>query len=212
MSGMVICGLLISAGIFLLLDFKGMQAIIATLGIAGVVCCAACSANDMSQDYKNRIFNWSDTRKTQWMEIVGVLSASFILPPVLTLLHHAYGIGTGLKAPQATLFASIAKGFFETGGLPWNMVVYGIISGIVLVIIDLIIRKMHLSLKVSVMAIALGIYLPLSLSAPILIGGIVNLIVNKKNKIKKEQISDYGILLGSGLIAGESLVGVVWQY
>lgn len=204
-SGMIISTLLFTSILMLLVGMEGSKGMIAALIVAGVVGCATCTAGDVSQDLKTGWIVGAMPRRQQIAQIIGVLSASFIIVPVLTLLHNAYGIGTGepgaLQAPQASLFASIVKGFFiKGGGLPWNMVIIGCGLAVILIITDEFLKGRKSSFRTYVMPVAVGIYLPLTLSVPILIGGMIRYIVKK---------SDKGILLSSGLIAGEALAGVV---
>lgn len=204
-SGMIISTLLFTSILMLLVGMEGSKGMIAALIVAGVVGCATCTAGDVSQDLKTGWIVGAMPRRQQIAQIIGVLSASFIIVPVLTLLHNAYGIGTGepgaLQAPQASLFASIVKGFFiKGGGLPWNMVIIGCGLAVILIITDEFLKGRKSSFRTYVMPVAVGIYLPLTLSVPILIGGMIRYIVKK---------SDKGILLSSGLIAGEALAGVI---
>ncbi len=204
-SGMIISTLLFTSVIILLAGITGTKGIIAALGIAGVVGCATCTAGDISQDLKTGWLVGATPRRQQIVQIFGVVAASFVIAPILTLLHKAYGIGTGepgaLQAPQASLFASIVKGLFTKGGeLPWNMVIIGGVLAIALIIIDEFLKSKKSSFRTYVMPVAVGIYLPLSLAVPILIGGIIRKTVKQANK---------GILVSSGLIAGEAIAGIV---
>jgi len=121
------------------------------------------------------------------------------------ILQETYGIGgeTGLKAPQANLFASIAQGLFGEGKIPWDMVVVGAVIGVVIIAIDLVLAKRGSDFRMPIMAAAIGIYLPLTLNVPILIGGLIAGAANKRAKAGK------GVLFASGLIAGESIMGVL---
>lgn len=204
-SGMIISTLLFSSAIILLAGMTGFKGIIAALGIAGVVSCAACTAGDVSQDLKTGYLVGATPRRQQIVQILGVVAASFIIAPILTVLNNAYGIGTGepgaLQAPQASLFGSIAKGLFtKGGGLPWEMVILGGGLAVILIAIDEFLKKREVAFRTHVMPVAVGIYLPLSLSVPILIGGLIRKSVSKTDK---------GILISSGLIAGEALAGIL---
>ena len=207
-SGMTITALLISSIFFLLAGFHGQSAILASLGIASVVCCATCTACDCSQDLKTGYLVGATPKYQQWTEIIGVIIPAFVIAPVLTLLHKAYGIGTGLKAPQATLFASISNAIFGDGNLPYRMVFAGVILGILLIIGDTFLKKAKSRWRLHVMPVAIGIYLPFSLSIPMVIGGLIKVAVDKRLGRTGEDGSDNGTLLGSGLIAGESIMGV----
>lgn len=210
-SGMTISALLVTAALFLVLGFKGESAILSTLGVAAVVCCAACTAGDCSQDLKTGNLIGATPKYQQFAQIIGVTIPAFVIAPVLTLLHNAYGIGDGLKAPQATLFASITKAIFGAGQLPVNMVVYGAILGVVVIAIDELLLK-NKKFRLHLMPMAVGIYLPVTLAVPILIGGLIRFIVDSKRSFEKSEVdegSDGGVLLSSGLIAGEAIMGVI---
>jgi len=206
-SGMTISALLVSAALFLVLGYQGDSAILSTLGVAAVVCCAACTAGDCSQDLKTGSLIGATPKYQQYAQIIGVIIPAFVIAPVLSLLHHAYGIGEGLKAPQATLFASITKALFGDGSLPINMVVYGLIFGAVIIFIDSIFLKGK-KFRLHLMPLAVGVYLPVTLAIPIFIGGLIRFFVDKKRKVIDES-KDKGVLLSSGFIAGEAIIGVV---
>ena len=210
-SGMTISALLVTAALFLVLGFKGESAILSTLGVAAVVCCAACTAGDCSQDLKTGSIIGATPKFQQFAQIIGVTLPAFVIAPVLTLLHNAYGIGDGLKAPQATLFASITKAIFGAGQLPVNMVVYGAILGVIVIAIDELLLK-NKKFRLHLMPMAVGIYLPVTLAVPILVGGLIRFIVDKKRVGEAREVdegSDGGVLLSSGLIAGEAIMGVI---
>ena len=204
-SGMTICAVLATGGMLLAFNMTGVGGMVATLGVAGVVCCAACSSGDISQDLKTGYLLGATPKKQQWMEVIGVIVPSLFIAPVLMILQETYGIGgeTGLKAPQANLFASIAQGLFGEGKIPWDMVVVGAVIGVVIIAIDLVLAKRGSDFRMPIMAAAIGIYLPLTLNVPILIGGLIAGAANKRAKAGK------GVLFASGLIAGESIMGVL---
>lgn len=205
-SGMTISALLVSGALFLVLGFKGDSAILATLGVAAVVCCAACTAGDCSQDLKTGYLVGSTPKYQQFAQIIGVVIPAFVIAPVLTLLHSAYGIGDGLKAPQASLFASITKAMFGEGDIPVNMVIYGVVFGMIIILIDSIFLK-NKKFRLHLMPMAVGIYLPVTLAIPIFAGGLIRFLVSKKGE-EVEDGKDSGVLLSSGLIAGEAIMGV----
>ncbi len=205
-SGMTISALLVSAALFLVLGFKGDSAILATLGVAAVVCCAACTAGDCSQDLKTGYLIGATPKYQQYAQMIGVIIPAFVIAPVLTLLHSAYGIGDGLKAPQASLFASITKALFGGGEIPVNMVLYGALLGITVILIDALFLKKS-QFRLHLMPLAVGIYLPVTLAIPILIGGVIRYLVDRK-KPELEDSNNKGVLLGSGFIAGEAIMGV----
>tara|TARA_B100001971_G_scaffold111191_1_gene102105 strand:- start:46485 stop:48353 length:1869 start_codon:yes stop_codon:yes gene_type:complete len=206
-SGMTISALLVSAALFLILGEKGDSAILSTLGVAAVVCCAACTAGDCSQDLKTGSIIGATPKYQQYAQILGVVIPAFTIAPVLTLLHTAYGIGDGLKAPQASLFASITEALFGKGELPVNMVIYGMVLGVLVLLIDNILLK-DKKFRLHLMPMAVGIYLPVTLAYPILFGGLIRYFAEKARTEKVDDAKDQGVLLGSGLIAGEAIMGV----
>ncbi|MBN1551121.1 oligopeptide transporter, OPT family [bacterium] len=213
-SGMTICALLGTAVLLMGMGMKGTTAIYATLGVAGVVCCAACSAGDISQDLKTGSLVKATPKWQQTAQIIAVIVPAFIIPPIMSLLNQAYGIGTGLKAPQATLFASITEGLFGSGDLPRQMIGAGILLGIFIIFADRILEYKGKQLRLHVMPIAVGIYLPLSLSVPIFLGGLIRFLSDLRRHRKSpgdspDKQSQSGILLASGIIAGEAVIGIV---
>lgn len=210
-SGMTISALLGTAGFFLLLGFKGDSAILATLGVAAIVCCAACSAADCSQDLKTGYLVGSTPKYQQYAEVIGAVVPAFVIAPVLTLLHHSYTIGTGLKAPQATLFASLAGGIFGKGQIPFGMVGLGAGIGAALIAADAWLKAKGSRFRLHPMPVAVGMYLPFTLSVPIFLGGLIRYMGQRGLASGKadQELGNAGVLLSSGLIAGESILGVV---
>jgi putative OPT family oligopeptide transporter len=215
-SGMTISALLGTAVFLLVLGFRGDSAILATLGVAAVVCCAACTSGDCSQDLKTGYLIGATPKYQQYAQVIGILVPAFVIAPVLTLLHSSYGIGTGLKAPQATLFASIAEGIFGAGDLPYDMVWIGVALGGFIIAGDLLLKRAGSTFRLHVMPLAVGIYLPITLAVPILLGGVARTLVERKRAnvaassgVQPDDTTDRGVLLSSGLIAGEAIMGVV---
>jgi putative OPT family oligopeptide transporter len=206
-SGMTISALLGTALFFVVLGFEGRAAIVATLGVAAVVCCAACTAGDCSQDLKTGHLVGTSPRAQQYAQILGVVAASLVIAPVLTLLHVTYGIGEGLKAPQSVLFARLTEGIFGSRELPSDMLAAGAAVGVAVVVIDTLLKRSGARFRLHVMPVAVGIYLPFSLSVPILAGGLVHAVVTRRSGADKGA-SGPGTLFSSGLIAGEALMGV----
>jgi putative OPT family oligopeptide transporter len=206
-SGITICGLMIVAGIFYLIGMKGPGAIAGALCVAGVVCCAACAAGDMSQDLKTGYLLGATPRLQQVGQMLGVVVAALSMVPVFTLLHLAYGIGTGLRAPQATLFAGITRSFFGDSSLPTGMVAGGVAIGLSLLVINFILYRLGVKYRFHVMPFAVGMYLPLTLTVPMLLGGIVHHFASRK-RAQTDGV-DSGVLLSSGMIAGEAVMGIV---
>lgn len=208
-SGMTISALLMTAVVLLVLGVKGDSAILATLGVAGVVCCAACTSGDIAQDLKTGLIVGATPARQQWVEILAVVVPAFFFAPIMTFLHNAYVIGEGLAAPQATLFASLAEGFFGDGDIPFDMVAIGAVIGAAIIIGDILLVRGNLPMRLHVMAVAVGIYLPFALAVPIFIGGLLRWATHRRRtEDLAGEAQDHGVLFGSGLIAGEALMGI----
>ncbi len=223
-SGMTICSVLLTSGFIFLFGFEGEIAIIATLGVAGVVCCATCTSGDVCQDLKTGSLVGATPYRQQWVEVIGVVTASFVMWGALTLLHTGQGIGTdahlaiedqgrALEAPQAQLFAQLMNGFFGEEELPWTLISAGIGIGLVIILIDqLILIPMKSKARLHVMPVAVGMYLPFGLSAAILLGGLLSWFAMRSKTASdeaKQAGHERGVLLASGLIAGEAIAGVL---
>ena len=216
-SGMTITAVLFTGGLLYIFGFSGTEGMVATLGVAAIVCCAACTSGDVCNDLKTGQIVGASPFRQQIMQIIGVGVASLVMAPIMQLLHENTPGGIGgreLAAPQAGLFASLANGFFGDGNLPWDMVSIGASLGIVLLIFDTFLEKNKSTFRLHVMPVAVGMYLPFGLSTPILIGGIISRLINRKNNTDEEsEISlQNGILVSSGLIAGESLMGIMLAF
>ena len=214
-SGMTITTILFTGLMLYLFGFRGAEGIVATLGVAGVVCCVACTSGDICNDLKTGYLVGASPRKQQIMQILGVVVAAFVMAPVMTVLHEGSlnnglgGIGgRDLTAPQAVLFTAIVNGFFGDGSLPWPMVEWGLLIGVLLLAGDAILAQTGSSFRLHVMPVAVGIYLPLGLSVSIMIGGILAALLGRTRSKHREIAQRRSVLIASGMIAGESLVGV----
>ena len=210
-SGMTITAVLLTGGLLLLFGFSGMEGMVATLGVAAIVCCAACTSGDVCNDLKTGSLVGASPFRQQTMQVFGVAAASLVMAPVLQLLHDNTPGGIGgreLSAPQATLFKGLAEGFFGQGDLPWNMVSIGVGVGLAILVIDGILQHRGSSFRMFVMPVAVGMYLPLGLETPILVGGLLAYMASCGEKEVSERRLHRGVLYASGLIAGESLAGV----
>jgi putative OPT family oligopeptide transporter len=207
-SGVTIATILFSS--LLLLLIKGTGSIEGAAGaiiIGAVVCCAAAIAGDNMQDLKAGYILGATPWKQQIMQIIGTLSAAVALGLTLDILHSAYEIGSSaLPAPQATLMKSVAEGVFQ-GNLPWNFVVTGAFIGAFIIVLDLIQKSRGSDFRIPILAVAVGIYLPITLSTPIFIGGMVSHFT-RKNREKSPE-NKKGLLFASGLITGEALMGIL---
>ena len=216
-SGMTITAVLFTGGLLYIFGFSGTEGMIATLGVAAIVCCAACTSGDVCNDLKTGQIVGASPYRQQIMQIAGVAVASLVMAPIMQLLHENTPGGIGgreLAAPQAGLFASLAKGFFGDGVLPWGMVIIGCGLGSVILIIDYFLETKNSNFRLYLMPVAVGIYLPFGLSTPILIGGLMAhfILSENKSKDKPDSVLQRGVLLSSGLIAGESLMGILLAF
>ena len=198
-SGMAIATLLFSTLFLKATGDNGAHGMTGAIAIGSVICIVAAMAGDTSQDLKTGYILGATPMKQQIGELIGSVVSAFTIGGVLILLDSAWGFGTTeLSAPQATLMKMIIEGVMD-GNLPWALVFIGVFIAIVIEILGL-----------SVLPVAIGLYLPLELSSTIMIGGIIRWFVDKK-KSNKEENSDAnsGILFCSGMIAGEGLVGIL---
>lgn len=200
--------------------------------IGAVVCCAAAIAGDNMQDLKAGYVLGATPRNQQYMQVIGVVAAALVMAPVLNLLNNAYVIGSEkLTAPQATLMKSVAMGVFG-GELPWDYIFGGIAIGVLIIILDQVLARRGSNFRMPVLAVAVGMYLPMYLDTAIFFGGVVAWLVDrhfKKEKLataprtdaaleipnanidaetRKGNAEKTGLLFASGLITGEALVGV----
>ena len=215
-SGMTITAVLFTGGMLYVFGFSGTEGMVATLGVAAIVCCAACTSGDVCNDLKTGQIVGSRPYRQQIMQIIGVGVASLVMAPILQLLHENTPGGIGgreLAAPQAGLFASLANGFFGDGNLPLDMVAIGAVLGILILTLDYFLFDKNKPgvFRLHLMPIAVGMYLPFGLSTPILIGGLIAYFLTKGSKLanKDDDVLQNGVLLSSGLIAGESLMGIL---
>ena len=175
--------------------------------VGAVVCCAAAIGGDNLQDLKSGHILGATPWKQQIMQIVGTLSAAIVLGLVLDVLHSAYEIGsTTLSAPQATLMKSVADGVFN-GNLPWTFVYIGGLIAIIIILLDLRQERKGSDFRFPVLAVAVGIYLPITLTVPIFIGGMINHF--GKQAGGSEASEKRGLLMSSGFITGEALMGIL---
>ncbi len=202
-SGMTIATLLITTVILKRAGYSGTSGMAVALIIGAVVCTAAAIAGDTSQDLKTGFLVGATPWKQQVGELLGVIASAMTIGFVLIMLDSAYKFGSKeLSAPQATLMKLVIEGIIS-GNLPWNLVFMGIFTSIMLEL-----------LGIPSLPVAIGLYLPIHLSTPIMAGGIVRWIIERKTKEPnslKEKIEN-GILFSSGLIAGEGLMGVLLAF
>ena len=213
-SGLTLSTLLIAAGLLSMLGMGGARSspewstgVLAVLGVATVICCVAGVAGDMIQDWKVG----HNLGGTPWrMEVgglIGVVAAALVLVLPIMLLHE-YGGGIGsdaLPAPQAGLMATMADGIIS-GHMAWELIVIGMFFALALILIQ----------SPSPMLIAVGMYLPFETTLAIFTGGIIKWFVDSaarkkagKDKKKLEGVENRGLLVASGLVAGEALIGII---
>lgn len=220
-SGITIATILFSS--LLLLWMLGAEASAgpaAAILVGAVVCCAAAIGGDNMQDLKAGHIVGATPWRQQLMQGVGVVSAVLVMAPILNLLLKAYGIGAptteqpdALLAPQATLMASVAQGVFGAG-LPWGMVWLGVGLGAMVIITDEYLKARGSAFRAPVLAVAVGIYLPLELAVPILLGGMIAWMAKaytRKHLVaaQGEAVQAHGMLFAAGLITGEALIGIL---
>ena len=199
-SGMTIATLLGTSSLFLLLGWRGPEAMAQALVIGAVVAVAASIAGDTSQDLKSGFLLGATPRRQQIGELIGVVTAVTFVCLAVIALEQAYGFGTEkLPAPQAMLMKIVIEGVLSRS-IPWILVLIGV--GIALV---------AAVLRLPVLAFAVGIYLPIETMAPLFVGGLIRWSVERSSRHDKEilvQRRERGVLFGSGLVAGEGLIGV----
>ncbi len=221
-SGITIATILFAAVV--LLGLMGRDAAIgpvAAIMIGAVVCCAACISGDNLQDLKCGQLVGATPWRQQVMLAIGAASSALVMAPVLNLLARAYGIGVPtaehpdpLLAPQATLMASVSKGLFG-GSLPWGMIAIGAAIGVAIIVVDSILKARGSSFRAPVLAVAVGIYLPLELSVPIFAGGLLSHLAARalgatgNDPEEAERRNRRGLLFAAGMITGEALMGIL---
>ncbi|MFQ6082423.1 MAG: OPT family oligopeptide transporter [Candidatus Aminicenantia bacterium] len=200
-SGMTIVTLLGTSLLFFALGWTGDFGKVAALTIGTVVCVAASIAGDISQDLKSGYIIGATPKRQQTSEIIGVLASAFGIAAAVWLLGESFTFGsTALPAPQAVLMKTVIEGVLSAD-LPWGLVLVG---GSFALLAEL--------LGVPSLPFAVGIYLPLSTMTPVFVGGTIRYFIEKRareNEELKLRKKERGILLGSGLIAGEGIVGVL---
>lgn len=200
-SGMAIATLLIAASILKATGNSGIEGKTSAIIIGTIICVIAAIAGDTSQDLKTGFIVGATPRKQQIGEIIGVVAASVAIGGILNLLNAAWGYGSAeLPAPQASLMKMVVEGVMG-GNLPWGLVFCGVALAVVMEV-----------LGVPVLPFAVGCYLPLHLSAAIMVGGLVSLYFSRRSKLEakaKEEAMQQGVLYASGLIAGEGIVGIL---
>lgn len=203
-SGMTIATLLVTSVILLSFGISGFRGMVTVMSIGTVVCIAVCLSGDIAQDLKTGYLLGATPRQQQLMEFVGLFFPALAMGFTVFLLSSAFGFvkdathPSPLLAPQANVMSVIVQGVM-TGNLPWIPIIVGCMLAAAIELVG-----------ISSLPFAIGLYLPLNLSTPIMAGGLIALIVRK---ISKEDVAkrreERGILFGSGLVAGDALLGVI---
>ncbi len=201
-SGMAIATLLISTLLLKATGNDGINGMIAAIVIGGVICVIAAIAGDTSQDLKTGFLVGATPKKQQIGELIGVAVSAVAIGAILYLLSMAWG-GYGsedLPAPQAVLMKMIVEGVMG-GNLPWNLVFVGVFIALVVEV-----------LGIPVLPFAIGLYLPIYLSVPMMLGGLLRWYLEKRKYASEKEMDNTvqsGVLYSSGLIAGEGIVGIL---
>lgn len=222
-ASLVMYGLCSSFGIFALPGgekFATATAIFTT----SIIMAIACISNDNMQDLKTGYLVGATPWRQQVALLLGCVVGAFVIAPVLNLLYEAYGFpgalprpdmdpSQALAAPQAALMTTIAQGIFSST-LAWEYVYIGLGLGVVLVIVDQLLKRNTRSLCLPPLAVGMGIYLPPSVQTPLVVGAVLGYFLRKHMKAKcgEEQAKEgarRGTLFASGLIVGESIIGVL---
>ena len=201
-SGMTIMTLIITALVLVACGLKGNAGMVAALLIGGVVCTALSTAGGFITDLKIGYWIGTTPAKQEGWKFVGVLVAAATVAGVVILLNKTYGF-TGpeaLVAPQANAMAAVIQPMMEGGSAPWLMYGLGAVIAILLTIF-----------KVPALAFCLGMFIPIDLNLPLLVGGAISWFVGSRSKDKAVNTArqEKGTLIASGFIAGGALMGVV---
>jgi putative OPT family oligopeptide transporter len=219
-------GILVVVGAALLLVFAVKPFLPATaapalvafaLFVTSVVFCAATISNDNLQDLKTGQLVDATPWRQQVALLVGVFAGAIIIPPILELLNHAYGFAgaphvdpaRALAAPQATLISALARGVIQ-GDLDWNLIGSGALIGVGVILLDAVVRRFS-AMQLPPLAVGLGIYLPTATTLMIVVGAFAGWAYERRaaRTANPEGARQLGVLMASGMIVGESLIGVL---
>ena len=200
-SGMTLMTLILASVVMVAVGLKGNAGMLAALLMGGVVCTALSMAGSFITDLKIGYWLGTTPKKQETWKFLGTIISAATVAGVMIVLDKTYGFNSGkLAAPQANAMAAVIKPLMSGQGAPW--VLYGI-GAVIALILD--------RCKVPALAFALGMFIPLELNIPLLVGGAVNWYVTtrSKNEAVNKARGDKGTLLASGFIAGGALMGVV---
>ena len=200
-SGMTLMTLILASVVMVAVGLKGNAGMLAALLMGGVVCTALSMAGSFITDLKIGYWLGTTPKKQETWKFLGTIISAATVAGVMIVLDKTYGFNSGkLAAPQANAMAAVIKPLMSGQGAPW--VLYGI-GAIIALVLD--------RCKVPALAFAVGMFIPLELNIPLLVGGAVNWYVTtrSKNEAINKARGDKGTLLASGFIAGGALMGVV---
>lgn len=201
-SGMTLMTLIVASGIFVAVGLKGTQGIVASMVVGGVVCTALAMAGGMVTDMKIGYWLGNTPAKQQTWKFVGTIVAAATVGGVMILLNKIYGFSDPnvMAAPQANAMAGVIEPLMMGGNTPWTLYIAGAILALLLN-----------WLKVPALPFSLGMFIPLHLNTPLLMGGAISWFVSSRSKNEKLNATrtERGTLLASGFIAGGALMGVV---
>ena len=199
-SGITIATILLSSLFIHYMGFISTTGMVASILFGSIICCSAAISGDNMQDLKTGYLVGATPWKQQIMQIIGTTASALTITFVLNILHSAYTIGSdALPAPQANLMKVVVEGVFNKT-LPWEWISMGICIGIFIIILDEIQAKRGSDFRFPVLAVAVGIYLPIGLSLPIFLGSLISYMTKNNEK---------GTIFSSGLITGEAIMGIL---
>lgn len=200
-SGMTLMTLILASVVMVAVGLKGTGGMVAALIMGGVVCTALSVAGSFITDLKIGYWLGSTPRKQETWKFLGTLVSAATVGGVMILLDKTYGFASGqLAAPQANAMAAVIDPLMNGIDAPWVLYAIGAVIAIVLT-----------WLKVPALAFVLGMFIPIQLNIPLLIGGAINWYVTtrSKNEEVNRERGEKGTLIASGFIAGGALMGVV---
>ncbi|MBS0461682.1 MAG: oligopeptide transporter, OPT family [Proteobacteria bacterium] len=216
----IAAALLLSIGVREGMDADGRKMLVAfALFVTSIVFAVATIANNNLQDLKTGQLVDATPSKQQWALVIGVLAGAAIIPPILDLLNTAFGFAGAaapgqnnpLPAPQAGLISTLASGVIQNN-IDWSLIGIGAGIGVAMIVVDELLRKTTKSAHLSPLAVGLGIYLPTQSTLMVVIGAVVGWWFDTRAERKAknpEAAKQLGVLLASGMIVGEGLIGIV---
>ncbi|HEX9750583.1 MAG TPA: oligopeptide transporter, OPT family [candidate division Zixibacteria bacterium] len=201
-SGMTIATLLVTCLVLLKFGVSGVSGMVTAMSVGTVVCIAVCMSGDIAQDLKTGYLLGATPRSQQIVEFIGLFFPALLMGGVVFWLAGSFGFVASpehpepLQAPQANVMAIVVRGVMG-GDLPWMPIIFGAVLAASIELVG-----------IGSLPFAIGMYLPLELSSPIMAGGLIAMIVQKKAGPASAERQERGILFSSGLVAGDALVGV----